>query len=121
MHGASVGQTRKTQFKIYWDVGGYEFCNFLNKLHVYLDKRKRQVLAFRFNSLPLFNLSLGITYHADDEEKYLGQNRRKKYDLRMQIIYFSIYTLSDLGDLSNLIGSLSRTITGNIGIYQISE
>ena len=26
------------------------------------------------------------------------------------IILFSIYTLSDLGDLSNLIGSLSRTI-----------
>ena len=26
------------------------------------------------------------------------------------IIIFSIYTLSDLGDLSNLIGSLSRTI-----------
>ena len=26
------------------------------------------------------------------------------------IIYFSIYTLSDLGDLTNLIGSLSRTI-----------
>ena len=26
------------------------------------------------------------------------------------IFYFSIYTLSDLGDLSNLIGSLSRTI-----------
>ena len=66
-------------------------------------------------------LSLGITYHADDEEKYLGQKRRKKYDLCMQIIYFSIYTLSDLGDLSNLIGSLSRTITGNISIYQISE
>ena len=28
----------------------------------------------------------------------------------MLIIEFSIYTLSDLGDLSNLIGSLSRTI-----------
>ena len=27
-----------------------------------------------------------------------------------QITEFSIYTLSDLGDLSNLIGSLSRTI-----------
>ena len=26
------------------------------------------------------------------------------------ILYFSIYTLSDLGELSNLIGSLSRTI-----------
>ena len=26
------------------------------------------------------------------------------------ISFFSIYTLSDLGDLSNLIGSLSRTI-----------
>ena len=28
----------------------------------------------------------------------------------MRITAFSIYTLSDLGDLSNLIGSLSRTI-----------
>ena len=28
----------------------------------------------------------------------------------IRIILFSIYTLSDLGDLSNLIGSLSRTI-----------
>ena len=28
----------------------------------------------------------------------------------MLIIEFSIYTLSDLGDLSNLVGSLSRTI-----------
>ena len=27
-----------------------------------------------------------------------------------RIKYFSIYTLSDFGDLSNLIGSLSRTI-----------
>ena len=27
-----------------------------------------------------------------------------------RILYISIYTLSDLGDLSNLIGSLSRTI-----------
>ena len=26
------------------------------------------------------------------------------------MLYFSIYTLSDLGELSNLIGSLSRTI-----------
>ena len=26
------------------------------------------------------------------------------------IMYFRIYTLSDLGDLSNLIGSLSRTV-----------
>ena len=26
------------------------------------------------------------------------------------LLYFSIYSLSDLGDLSNLIGSLSRTI-----------
>ena len=29
---------------------------------------------------------------------------------RVDIALFSIYTLSDLGDLSNLIGSLSRTI-----------
>ena len=29
---------------------------------------------------------------------------------RTYTIYISIYTLSDLGDLSNLIGSLSRTI-----------
>ena len=28
----------------------------------------------------------------------------------VKIYIFSIYTLSDLGDLSNLIGSLSRTI-----------
>ena len=28
----------------------------------------------------------------------------------MRITVFSIYTLSDLGDLNNLIGSLSRTI-----------
>ena len=28
----------------------------------------------------------------------------------IRIILFSIYTFSDLGDLSNLIGSLSRTI-----------
>ena len=33
------------------------------------------------------------------------------YDEWIKVIfYFSIYTLSDLGDLSNLIGSLSRTI-----------
>ena len=32
------------------------------------------------------------------------------------MIYALVY-----GDLSNLIGSLSRTITGNISIYQISE
>ena len=30
--------------------------------------------------------------------------------LELAIFLFSIYTLSDLGDLSNLIGSLSRTI-----------
>ena len=33
-----------------------------------------------------------------------------KYPFISEIIAISIYTLSDLGDLSNLIGSLSRTI-----------
>ena len=31
-------------------------------------------------------------------------------EIRAMIFYISIYTLSDLGDFSNLIGSLSRTI-----------
>ena len=31
-------------------------------------------------------------------------------DEQQRLTYISIYTLSDLGDLSNLIGSLSRTI-----------
>ena len=34
----------------------------------------------------------------------------KKLITRKYLYRFSIYTLSDLGDLSNLIGSLSRTI-----------
>ena len=31
-------------------------------------------------------------------------------EIRAMIFYISIYTLSDLGDFSNLIGSLSQTI-----------
>ena len=38
----------------------------------------------------------------------------RKFSLGRLGISISIYTLSDLGDLSNLIGSLSRTIVNNI-------
>ena len=40
----------------------------------------------------------------DDESSALGSSKLTRLTL------ISIYTLSDLGDLSNLIGSLSRTI-----------
>ena len=38
------------------------------------------------------------------------EKRTKIFYKQCQLSYISIYTLSDLGDLSNLIGSLSRTI-----------
>ena len=40
----------------------------------------------------------------------MGQSYYDSQSLHSPISYFSIYTLSDLGELSNLIGSLSRTI-----------
>ena len=42
----------------------------------------------------------------------LGKKKTNYFprDLTLSVYCFSIYTLSDLGDLSNLIGSLSRTI-----------
>ena len=41
---------------------------------------------------------------------YLWQKIYKYINIKIYIYIFSIYTLSDLGDLSNLIGSLSLTI-----------
>ena len=40
----------------------------------------------------------------------MGQSYYDSQSLHSPISYFSIYTISDLGELSNLIGSLSRTI-----------
>ena len=38
------------------------------------------------------------------------QQHERSFIINVKIILISIYTLSDLGDFSNLIGSLSRTI-----------
>ena len=50
---------------------------------------------------------LTVTYVPEEEKT----TKHQKMTTKSQIFILSIYTLSDLGDSSNLIGSLSRTMT----------